>query len=154
MSEGTDKAMGNELGELFAAADQVGKKRYHRLTLEDFEQYRAYERWRYVDGDYELGTTQVSKQWVWDHADHTCPICDDYFSSRGGKTIDHKLPRAQYPWWSMDFRNFWVICRECNKEKAEMHWYEYEAYIVKHYPQRYLDIKLARPMALLKELFS
>ncbi|OKH18441.1 HNH endonuclease signature motif containing protein [[Limnothrix rosea] IAM M-220] len=146
--------LGQELQGLFRLADKIGKKRYHRLTAEDFEKYRAYDYWRYEDGDYELGTTQKSKQWVWENSDKYCPICDDFFSKRGGKTIDHKLPRAQYPWWSMDFRNFWIICQKCNKKKGEMHWYEYESYILKHYPDRYLDIKFARPIALLQELLN
>ena len=74
------------------------------------------------------------------------------FTDRGGKTIDHKLPRAQYSWLSLEFKNLWVICDECNQEKGEMHWYEYEHYIFIHHPDRYEDIKFARPQHLLKSL--
>jgi hypothetical protein len=35
-----------------------------------------------------------------------------------------------------------------------MHWYEYETYILKKYPHRYLDIKFARPIKLLQELMG
>jgi len=41
-----------ELSELFALVDQVGKKRYHKLTAEDFEKYREFDYWRYLSGDY------------------------------------------------------------------------------------------------------
>lgn len=138
--------------ELFALADKVGKKRYHRLTSQDFEDYRKFDYWRYVNGDFECGTTWESRQWVRDHSDWTCPVCGRRFADCGGRTIDHKLPRAQYPWLSMDFKNLWVICRECNREKAERHWYEYEHYMYIHYPERYQDIAIARPRQLLKSL--
>jgi hypothetical protein len=52
----------------------------------------------------------------------------------------------------MDFRNFWVICWECNREKAEMHWYEYERYILKNYADRYQIICAERPEELLNSL--
>ena len=70
----------------------------------------------------------------------------------GGKSIDHKLPRSQYPWLSMEFENLWVICRDCNIEKAEMHWYRYEQHILLTYPDRYENTRRARPIALLKSL--
>lgn len=50
-----------ELHELFQLADQIGKKRYNRLTRQDFEDYKKFDRWRYVNGDSECGTTQESK---------------------------------------------------------------------------------------------
>lgn len=140
------------LEKLFKQADKVGKKRYHRLTTADFENYLAYERWRYINGDNECGTTMESRQWVGNHAEQHCPVCNGRFSDGGGPSIDHKLPRAQYPWLSMDFRNLWVICRDCNREKAEKHWYEYEHYMLTHYPERYRDIQFARPTQLLKTL--
>lgn len=149
-----DNLKDRDLGELFSLVDQIGQKRYHRLTPEDFEKYRAFDYWRYVNGDYECGTSAESRQWVWANSEKSCPICDGYFSRREGRTIDHKLPRSQYPWLAMDFRNFWVICRMCNIEKGEMHWYEYEAYVLKKYPHRYLDVKLARPLELLQELMG
>jgi HNH endonuclease len=86
---------------------------------------------------------------VRDNSDWTCPICEERYSERGGKTIDHKLPRAKYPWLSMDFSNFWVICDTCNREKGEKHWYEYEYYIFVHHPQFYDAVRLARPRHLL-----
>lgn len=141
-----------ELEELFKLADKVGKKQYHKLTQQDLADYRAFEAWRYVNGDSECGTTQESKQWVNQHSDRFCPICEERYSDRGGKTIDHKLPRAQYPWLSMDFRNFWVICQWCNQEKGEMHWYEYEHYMMIHHPKLYAAIKDARPKQLLQSL--
>jgi len=149
-----DDLENKELGELFSLVDQIGQKRYHKLTPEDFEKYRAFDYWRYVNGDGECGTTEESKQWVWANSDQYCPVCGEHFSNGGGKSIDHKLPRSQYPWLSLDFQNFWVICLECNKEKGEMHWYEYETYILKKYPHRYLDIKFARPIKLLQELMG
>jgi hypothetical protein len=148
-----DEPLGQGLGDLFNLANEFGNKRYHRLTPEDFQQYRAFDYWRYVDGDFELGTTEASKQWVWENSDRpVCPVCNHYFSERKGRTIDHKLPRAQYPWLSMDFRNLWVICWQCNREKGEMGWYEYETYILEKYPERYDEIQFARPQQLLKEL--
>ncbi|MBD1917942.1 MULTISPECIES: hypothetical protein [Cyanophyceae] len=63
-----------------------------------------------------------------------------------------ELPRAQYPWLSLDFRNLWVICYQCNQEKAERHWYEYEHYVFTQYPDRYGDIVFARLRQLLKTL--
>ncbi|MEP0978949.1 hypothetical protein NC980_00145 [Leptolyngbya sp. AS-A5] len=62
------------------------------------------------------------------------------------------MPRAQYPWLSMNFRNLWVICQLCNQEKSDMHWYEYEHYIFVHYPHLYTNVQAARPTTLLKTL--
>ena len=140
------------LEELFNLADKVGRKRYNKLTSQDFEDYRKYDRWRYVNGDSECGTTPESKRWVRENADRYCPVCNQRFADRDGPTIDHKLPRAQYPWLSLDFRNFWVICRICNREKGERHWYEYEHYMLIHHPDRYQDVAMFRPRQLLKNL--
>jgi len=140
------------LKELFSLADKVGKKRYHKLTSQDFEDYRKFDRWRYINGDSECGSTPESKQWVKDNSDWHCPICGERFANRDGRTIDHKLPRAQYPWLSLEFQNLWVICRICNQEKGEMHWYEYEHYILIHHPNRYQDVAFARPRKLLQTL--
>jgi 5-methylcytosine-specific restriction endonuclease McrA len=142
------------LKELFELANTIGKKRYHRLTQQDFDNYRKFDYWRYINGDYECGTTQESKDWVSKHSDWYCPICGENYSARGGKTIDHKLPRSQYPWLSMEFKNFWVICQVCNQEKGEMHWYEYEHYMFVRYPDLYLAVKAARPSQLLQSLKS
>ncbi|MEH1888381.1 MAG: HNH endonuclease signature motif containing protein [Nostoc sp.] len=141
---------GKELKELFELADKIGNKRYNRLTYQDFENYREFDYWRYINGDYECGTTQESKDWVRENSDWYCPICASHYSDKGGKTIDHKLPRSQYPWLSMEFNNLWVICQVCNKEKGEMHWYKYEHYIFVHYPDLYLAVKMARPSQLLQ----
>jgi 5-methylcytosine-specific restriction endonuclease McrA len=140
------------LKELFALADKVGNRRYHRLTPQDFDNYRRFDHWRYVNGDSECGTTEASRAWVRDNSDHHCPVCSQRFSSASGRTIDHKLPRAQYPWLALDFRNLWVICYRCNQEKAEMHWYEYEHYMFTRHRDRYEDVVLARPRQLLKTL--
>jgi 5-methylcytosine-specific restriction endonuclease McrA len=141
-----------DLKDLFKLADKVGSRRYHKLTRQDFEDYRKFDHWRYVNGDSECGTTQASKNWARDHSDWHCPICGDRFADVGGRTIDHKLPRAQYPWLSLDFKNLWVICSPCNQEKGEMHWYEYEHYMFIHHRDRYEDVVLARPRQLLKAL--
>jgi rubredoxin len=141
-----------ELQKLFELADRIGKKRYNKLTRQDFENYRKFDFWRYINGDYECGTTQESKDWVNDHSDWYCPICGDRYSKKGGKTIDRKLPRSQYPWLSTESKNLWVICQSCNKEKGEMHWYEYEQYIFIHSPDLYLSVKAARPKQLLQSL--
>lgn len=144
----------DDLEALFKQADKIGKKRYHKLTVQDFENYRKFDYWRYINGDYECGTTQQSRNWVYENSELSCPICDREFSARGGKTIDHKLPRAQYPWLSLDFRNLWVICQRCNQEKSDMHWYEYEHYIFVHYPSLYSNVSFARPTTLLQTLKS
>ena len=141
-----------DLKELFKLADTVGRKRYHKLTHQDFEDYRKFDNWRYINGDGECGTTQESKNWAKDNSDFHCPVCGARFADVGGRTIDHKLPRAQYPWLSLDFRNLWVICRDCNQEKGEMHWYEYEHYMFIHHRDRYEDIQFFRPRSLLKSL--
>ena len=141
-----------ELDELFKLANKIGNRRYHKLTEQDFENYRAFDRWRYVNGDGECGTTQESRDWVKENSDWHCPICEEHYSKRGGKSIDHKLPRSQYPWLSMDFKNLWVICLTCNQEKSEMHWYEYEQYIFVNYPDLYLSVRSARPKQLLEAL--
>jgi 5-methylcytosine-specific restriction endonuclease McrA len=143
-----------DLQALFKLADKIGSKRYNRLTQQDFEAYRRFDYWRYVCGDYECGTTEESKAWVRENSEHRCPICRESFAQRNGKTIDHKLPRAQYPWLSMAFDNFWVICQICNREKAEKHWYGYERYIFEKYPDRYNDVRFARPRQLLQTLES
>lgn len=140
------------LKELFAQADKIGKKRYHRLTQQDFDDYRRFDYWRYLNGNSELGTTQQSKQWVRDNSEQRCPICNQRYGDRKGRTIDHKLPRAQYPWLSLDFRNLWVICHLCNQEKGERHWYEYERYILANHPALYENVQFARPRQLLKSL--
>jgi 5-methylcytosine-specific restriction endonuclease McrA len=141
-----------ELEELFKLADKIGKKRYHKLTRQDFEDYRKFDKWRYINGDSECGTTQESKDWVKENSDWLCPICEEKYSLRDGKTIDHKLPRSQYPWLAMEFKNLWVICQRCNKEKGEMHWYEYEHYMLIHHPKLYLNVRNVRPIQLLKSL--
>ncbi len=140
------------LEELFALADRVGKKRYNRLTKQDFEDYRKFDHWRYVNGNSECGTSVESRKWVGKNADRHCPVCNQRFAECGGPTIDHKLPRAQYPWLALDFRNLWVICRNCNQEKGERHWYEYEHYMFIHHRDRYEDVQFARPRQLLKTL--
>ncbi|OUC13431.1 MAG: HNH endonuclease [Alkalinema sp. CACIAM 70d] len=142
-----------QLHELFELADKIGKQRYHKLTQQDFEDYRKFDQWRYINGDSECGTTQESRDWVKENSESHCPICGEKFSiNNNGKTIDHKLPRSQYPWLSMDFRNLWVICRNCNQEKGEMHWFEYEHYLLIHYPDRLQEIQIFRPTQLLKSL--
>ena len=141
-----------DLNELFRLAKEIGKKRYHRLSKQDFEDYRAYDDWRYVNGDGECGTTQESKDWVKNNSDWFCPICSENYSNRGGRTIDHKLPRSQYPWLSIDFNNLWVICLYCNRQKGEMHWYEYEHYIYINHQDLYYGVKLYRPTKLLQSL--
>ena len=52
----------------------------------------------------------------------------------------------------MNFRNLWVICQECNKEKAEKNCYEYEQYMFNKYPNDYPIVKAARPTKLLNSL--
>ena len=141
-----------KLEELFELADKIGKQRYHRLTDQDLEDYKKFDRWRYVNGHHECGTTKESQDWVRDNSDWHCPICEIRFSDCGGRTIDHKLPRAQYPWLSLDFRNLWVICRDCNLEKGEKHWFEYEHYMMIHHPELLSAIQAARPTQLLKSL--
>jgi 5-methylcytosine-specific restriction endonuclease McrA len=141
-----------DLPELFKLVDEIGCKRYNRLTSQDFEDYRRYEHWRYIQGDSELGTTLESRKWVAQHSNRSCPVCHSYYGSQNVKNIDHKLPRAQYPWLSLDFQNFWVICRKCNVEKAEMNWYEYERYIMKNYVDRYHIVCEERPEDLLRSL--
>ncbi|MBE9076946.1 HNH endonuclease [Romeria aff. gracilis LEGE 07310] len=140
------------LQSLFKLADKVGKRRYSRLTLQDFQEYRKFDVWRYINGKSECGITEESREWVRDNSESHCPICGERFSRHHKKTIDHKLPRAQYPWLSLDFRNLWVICYQCNQEKGERHWYEYEHYIFNQYPDRYEDIRFARPRQLLRSL--
>lgn len=140
------------LGDLFKLADEIGKKRYHKLTSEDWDEYKKFEQWRYINGNSECGTTPESQEWVKNHSDYYCPICGEMYKDRQGRSIDHKLPRAQYPWLSMDFRNLWVICWMCNKEKGEMHWFEYERYILTRYPHRYAAVRDFRPTKLLTDL--
>jgi len=147
-----DNGKTEELADLFQLVNKIGSKRYHKLTPRDLEDYRKFDIWRYINGDGECGTTQESKQWVRDNSEFHCPVCGMRYSDREGRTVDHKLPRAQYPWLSLDFKNLWVICRICNREKGEMHWYEYEHYMYVNYPSRYEDIRFARPNQLLKAL--
>ncbi|WP_319418820.1 HNH endonuclease [Pleurocapsa sp. FMAR1] len=141
-----------ELSELFKLADKIGSRRYNRLTTQDFQEYLKFNYWRYINGDFECGTTAESKAWVTEHSDWYCPICSEKYGDRGGKTIDHKLPRSQYPWLSLEWSNLWVICRTCNREKGEKHWYEYEQYMYQKYPQDYPVIKATRPIKLLNSL--
>lgn len=141
-----------ELQDLFKLADAIGKKRYNRLTQQDLADYQKFDQWRYINGDSECGTTPESQKWVRENSDFHCPICEVKFSECGGRTIDHKLPRSQYPWLSLDFKNLWVICKACNQEKGEKHWFEYEHYILIHHPARLPAIQTARPIQLLKSL--
>jgi 5-methylcytosine-specific restriction endonuclease McrA len=140
------------LKELFKLADKIGRRRYHKLTLQDLEEYKKFDNWRYIAGNFTYGTTQESQVWAREHSDWHCPVCGDKFSECGGRTIDHKLPRSQYPWLSMEFKNFWVICLACNQEKGERHWFEYEHYMLIHHPDRLSDVRAARPTQLLKSL--
>ena len=148
----SDKLDELDLSDLFKLVDKIGSKRYHKLTLQDLIDYQKYDGWRYISGDSKLGSTKESRVWVDQNSTSSCPICGDYHQVRGGKNIDHKLPRSQYPWLSLNFNNFWVICRECNFEKAEMHWYEYERYMLKNYPDRYQIVYDERPNRLLISL--
>lgn len=141
-----------ELKDLFKLADKIGSRRYNRLTDQDLNDYLKYNRWRFINGDGECGTTRESKAWVREHSDWYCPICSEKYRDRGGRTIDHKLPRSQYPWLSLEWSNLWVICRTCNREKGEKHWYEYEQYMYHNYPQDYPIVMAARPIKLLKSL--
>ncbi len=140
------------LKELFDLVDKIGRKHYHKLTAEDFESYQQYEHWRYIDGNFGAGSNQESKNWVRDNSDYHCPICNIRYHKDNGRTVDHKLPRSKYPWLSIDFKNLWVICRECNQEKSDMDWYEYERYIFVNYPHLYDNLKQFRPSQLLREL--
>jgi hypothetical protein len=38
-----------DLKALFKLADKIGKKRYHKLTQQDFDNYRSYDYWRYFN---------------------------------------------------------------------------------------------------------
>jgi 5-methylcytosine-specific restriction endonuclease McrA len=138
-----------ELKELFELSKKIGGKRYNKLTAEDLNNYLKYDRWRFINGDGECGTTDESKAWVQEHSDWYCPICSEKYCDRGGKTIDHKLPRSQYPWLSLEWSNLWVICRACNREKGEKNWYEYEHFMFINYPHDYPLIRSARPIKLL-----
>ena len=64
------------LKELFQLADELGNKRYNRLTQQDFNDYRKFDYWRYVNGQSECGTTLESKAWVNDHSERHCPLCE------------------------------------------------------------------------------
>lgn len=141
-----------DLKDLFKIAKTIGGRRYHKLTSEHLADYRKFDGWRYVNGDSECGTTLESQQWVRSHSDRACPICDRLYNHNNGRSIDHKLPRSQYPWLSLDFQNLWVICLTCNQEKGEMHWYEYEHYIFIHHPELYESVRVARPIRLLKNI--
>jgi hypothetical protein len=141
-----------EASQLFEQAREIGGKRYHRLTEKDFENYQKYNFWRYVEGNYPSRTTKESQDWVKENSDELCPICRLRYTRANHKTIDHKLPRAQYPWLSLEFQNFWVICLACNKEKGEMNWYEYEHFIFTQHPEAYPIVKAARPTQLLLAL--
>ena len=141
-----------DLEALFKLATKLGNKKYHKLTAQDFQDYLKFNHWRYINGDYECGTTPESKAWVKEHSDWYCPICSENYRDRGGKTVDHKLPRSQYPWLSLEWSNLWVICQACNREKGEKNWYEYEQYMFSNYPHDYPAIQAARPAKLLKSL--
>jgi 5-methylcytosine-specific restriction endonuclease McrA len=141
-----------EARELFDLAKIVGGKRYHKLTEQDLENYQKYDFWRYIDGNHLCGTTTESQSWVKENSDKNCPICCSKYTRENYRTIDHKLPRSQYPWLSLEFQNFWVICLECNMEKGEMHWYEYEHLIFNQHPNAYSVVKAARPKQLLLSL--
>ncbi|WP_310481458.1 HNH endonuclease signature motif containing protein [Chamaesiphon sp. VAR_48_metabat_403] len=140
------------LRELFKLADQIGNKHYHRLTPQDFQKYLQYNAWRYINGDYECGSTEVSKLWVKNNSSLHCPVCRDKYASCNYKTIDHKLPRSHYPWLSMEFDNLWVICKDCNIEKSDLNWFEYEQYICMNYSHRYATVEAARPWKMLRSL--
>ncbi|WP_024545480.1 HNH endonuclease signature motif containing protein [Picosynechococcus sp. NKBG15041c] len=140
------------LEEILNLAKKIGSKHYHRLTSEDFEEYCKYNHWRYIGGDGELGVTQESKKWVQENSTFGCPICEEKYHYYNGRNIDHKLPRSKYPWLSMDFRNLWVICSRCNREKLDMDWFEYELYILKNRSSLYSNIAFYRPRVLLEEL--
>ncbi|MDX2255226.1 MAG: HNH endonuclease signature motif containing protein [Pseudanabaenaceae cyanobacterium bins.39] len=140
------------LSELFKTADKIGAKRYHRLTETDFANYQEYAHWRYIHSSFESGTTEASKQWVLENSGAHCPICEAKYDWENSRTIDHKLPRSKYPWLSMSFENLWVICKECNREKSDKDWYEYELYLYKNYRHLYRNLRSHRPIKLLANL--
>jgi hypothetical protein len=142
----------SDIKELFQLADDIGNKHYHKLTPKDLQDYLQYNNWRYINGDYECGTTDISKLWVKNNSSLRCPICQEKYLRSNYKTIDHKLPRSHYPWLSMNFDNLWVICKDCNIEKSDLNWFEYEQYIFINYSHRYSNVKFARPIKMLKSL--
>lgn len=83
------------LKELFDLVDKIGRKHYHKLTKEDFDNYQQYECWRYIDGNFGSGSNQESKNWVRDNSDFHCPICNVRYHKDNGRTVDHKLPRSK-----------------------------------------------------------
>jgi HNH endonuclease len=141
-----------DLRSLFKLADEIGNKHYHKLTSQDFQDYLQYNNWRYINGKYECNSTEESRIWVNNNSGLKCPVCNERYAGSKYKTIDHKLPRSHYPWLSMEFDNLWVICIDCNIEKSDMNWFEYEQYIFINYPQRYTQVKFACPMKMLQSL--
>lgn len=142
------------LSELFKTADKIGAKHYHRLTEEDFANYQEFNHWRYIQSNFDTGTTEESKRWVRNNSGYNCPICSVRYSQENYRTIDHKLPRSKYPWLAMNFDNLWVICYECNHEKLDKEWYEYELYIYKNYRHLYRNLRSFRPVKLLSSIRS
>lgn len=140
------------LEELFNISAEISKKRYNKLTEKEAHDYDQYAHWRYVNGVFENGSTQESKNWVRDNSDELCPICNCSYSRDNHKTIDHKLPKSKYPWLSMEFKNMWVICNECNKEKGEMDWYDYERYIFNNHRKFHKNLIMFRPVKLIQSL--
>jgi hypothetical protein len=147
-----DSLIDLDLGTLFKLVDEIGNKHYHRLTPQDLQDYFKYNHWRYINGKFECNTTEDSQLWVRNNSGLRCPVCGEKYAGHNHKTIDHKLPRSHYPWLSMVFDNLWVICKECNIEKSDLNWFEYEQYILVNYSHRYATIEAARPIAMLRSL--
>jgi len=58
-----------------------------------------------------------------DTASH-CSYCDSFPLLKSSKTIDHFLPKSEYPGQAYDWTNLYLSCRECQANK-DVHVSEY-----------------------------
>jgi 5-methylcytosine-specific restriction endonuclease McrA len=55
---------------------------------------------------------------------YRCPECNKIINNLNS-SIDHKHSRRNYPWLSWNVNNLWVLCKDCNYNKADCEWEDY-----------------------------
>jgi len=91
-------------------------KNYHKLTRDDV--YALYSNWASSTEGRQWKLKQIKQ------CGNRCPECNKVINENNS-TIDHKHPRAKYPWLAWNISNLWVLCKQCNKNKSDKKWEEY-----------------------------
>lgn len=99
---------------------------FHRVARKAYQFARS----EYADPKYEaFRDSEAGRAWKQQklaECHYRCPECDRTMSVYTA-SIDHKHPRRHYPWLAWEISNLWILCKACNKAKADMEWNDYLA---------------------------